>query len=288
MNVALLSAQSALGHDIDEPAVVEAFLGLGAEISVQCWDRPTDWSRFDAAVLKSTWDYSRRLDEFTQWLDDVSEQTRLVNPFEVVSWNLDKRYLHELESDGVEIVPTTFARSLEELVFPAGEYVIKPSCSAGAQNTAMFTEGQHDQAVALSTSILRSGKSVMVQPYLSSVNEVGETGMYFFGGEFSHAFRKGLQLDAPRSTDQELFVVEDIAERTANPDQLALAARVMESLTHRFGDSVVYARIDVLEGECGPQLLECELIEPSLFVHTSPGSAQRYAAAVLTALGESC
>ena len=52
---------------------------------------------YDLAVLRSTWDYPARREEFVAWAAAVP---RLANPASVVSWNTDKRYLAELDGAG--------------------------------------------------------------------------------------------------------------------------------------------------------------------------------------------
>jgi hypothetical protein len=51
----------------------------------------------------------------------------------------------------------------------------------------------------------------------------------------------------------------------------------------RFAD-LAYARVDVVRGPDGPQLLELELTEPSLFFEHGPGAAVRFAAAIRSRL----
>ena len=63
---------------------------------------------FDLAVLRSTWDYSLRLQEFLRWVDRASARTTLLNPANVVRWNTDKHYLAHLARAGVPVVPSTF------------------------------------------------------------------------------------------------------------------------------------------------------------------------------------
>jgi len=46
--------------------------------------------------------------------------------------------------------------------------------------------------------------------------------------------------------------------------------------------SLAYARVDLLPSSQGPMLLELELTEPSLFFEHAPGSAERFAASLLS------
>ena len=71
--------------------------------------------RFDLVVVRSTWDYFARREEFLAWAERVAAVTALHNPVSVLRWNSDKRYLRDLERAGVPIVPTTFVEPGEGL-----------------------------------------------------------------------------------------------------------------------------------------------------------------------------
>jgi O-ureido-D-serine cyclo-ligase len=111
---AIVSASAATGLDPDEAPLREALeveLGGGA-VSVVHWHDPdVHWERFDAALIRSTWDYIDHLDEYLAWADEVEGFTSLLNPASVVRWNTDKRYLADLEAEGVPVVPTEFVAS---------------------------------------------------------------------------------------------------------------------------------------------------------------------------------
>src|SRR5205807_2364766 len=62
--VALVSARAARGLDEDMPPLLAAFAAAGAHAEIADWDDPeADWARFDAALLRSAWDYTERLPE---------------------------------------------------------------------------------------------------------------------------------------------------------------------------------------------------------------------------------
>jgi hypothetical protein len=64
----------------------------------------------------------------------------------------------------------------------------------------------------------------------------------------------------------------------ASPAEVALAHAVLHSLAERFGELPAYARVDVVGGADGePVLLEVEMVEPHLYLATSPGAAERFA-----------
>jgi glutathione synthase/RimK-type ligase-like ATP-grasp enzyme len=125
-----------LAHEHDlEPLLAElARQGVTAEAAV--WHDPSvDWSAFDLIVMRCPWDYSLRTPEFLARLDSLPAG-RVLNPPELIKWNLDKRYLLDLEARGVSIIPTTVASSLPEVRTAAesigGRIVIKPNIGAGS------------------------------------------------------------------------------------------------------------------------------------------------------------
>jgi glutathione synthase/RimK-type ligase-like ATP-grasp enzyme len=238
------------------------------------WDDPAvDWPAFDLVVLRSTWDYQERRDEFLAWVRSVP---RIINPPDVVAWNTDKRYLGELPG----AVHTDFVAPGEAFAAPAGEYVVKPSIGAGSRHTARYGPGAQARAAALVAEIHASGRTAMVQPYLGDIDEHGETALLYFDGAYSHAIRKGPLLRRGAEPTGEVFAPETIDPRDPPADERALA----DAAVAHVGD-LAYTRVDIVRGPDGPLLLELELTEPSLFFAQGPGAADRFAAAIRSRLG---
>lgn len=269
-----LATCSELPHGDEDDRELPAL--LDAEFVV--WDDAgVDWSAYDLVVVRSTWDYQRRRDEFLEWAHAVP---RVVNPPGVLGWNTDKRYLRDLAGE-IPVVDTTFLEPGEALGRLDREVVVKPTISAGSRDTARFAPDEQERAEDLVQTIHDSGRTAMVQPYLASVDERGETALLFFGGAYSHAVRKGPILTPGTDPTGELFAAEDISPRTPTPAELDLAYLVVEHI-----GELPYTRVDVVEGpDRRPQLLELELTEPSLFFAHAEGSAQRFADAIRAAAG---
>ena len=282
MSVALVTSRMARAHDEDLVLIVDSANRRGADIALVDWDDPAvDWASFERIVVKSTWDYTGRFEEFDAWLGAVDAVSTVVNPVGIIRWNADKRYLGALNAVGVPIVPTTFVTEAEAFVVPPERFVVKPTRSVGSQNSGVYGPASAGAAAALIETILARGCAAMVQPYLDSVDDRGETGMLFFAGEYAHAFRKGaLLVGEPRGAD-EILAAEDITSRVAEPAELDLARRAIGSVTSLCGSPPTYARVDVVWGGGGPMLMELELIEPSLFLPLAPASVERYLDAVL-------
>lgn len=283
--VALATAIAAYPLDEDLPPLQQACAEAGIDSQVLAWDDPTvSWSRFDAVLLRSTWDYIDRLPEFLAWCDRVSTLTRLWNGPDVVRWNTDKRYLGDLAAKGVPVIESHFlAPGDDPASLPAlDEFVVKPTVGAGSRDAQRYGAGERDQAIAHAARLLDQGRHVLVQPYLHAVDEHGETALLFFGGEFSHAIRKAPLLRRGEGPTRALFAPERIQSRTPSTAERDVARRVLEALP--FGP-LAYARVDLLPSADGPQLLELELTEPSVFLAYGPGSADRLAAVLAERLG---
>ncbi len=270
------------GFEDDHPAAEL----LGAEYQV--WDDPSvDWAAYDRVIVRSTWDYTPRRDDFVAWAHRVGPE-RLRNTPALVESNSDKTYLRDL---GVPTVPTTFVSPGDPLPPLEGEVVVKPTVSAGGRDTGRFGPEMHAEAADLVEIITASGRTAMVQPYLPAVDTEGETALVFLGGRFSHALHKKPVLRGPGVAPLEgegdyaaaavMFDPDLVTAGEASSAQLALAERVVATLTERFG-TPVYVRVDLVPGHSGePVVIEVEAVEPCLYLETAPGAAERLAAAVL-------
>jgi O-ureido-D-serine cyclo-ligase len=290
--IALVSARAAHNLDYDQAPLEQALREMGAQVHIADWDDPAvDWRAFDVAVLRSTWDYTTRLDEFRDWLARASARTRLVNSEAVVRWNIDKHYLQDLAKSGAPIIPSRFVEpgqdagvGVENMVSmtDAAEIVVKPAVGAGSKDAQRHARANEQAMRDHVQRLIDAGRSAMLQPYLASVDERGETALLFYKGQFSHAIRKGAMLRAGAEQEAGLFVKEDITPRVPSADELRTAERVLAAVPYGMP---LYARVDLLANDDGtPTLLELELTEPSMFFAQAAGSAARFAAAIMELL----
>ncbi|HUR13443.1 MAG TPA: hypothetical protein VM097_03000 [Mycobacteriales bacterium] len=271
--VALATAASFPDLDEDGPELLAALAAEGLEVDLTVWDDPAvNWAAYDLVVIRTTWDYWERHEEFLAWTRSVP---RLLNSASVVAWNTDKAYLGRLAEAGIPVVPTTYLMALDGWTPPDHAFVVKPTVSAGARDSAAYPAGD-PAAIEHVRSLLAQGRVAMVQPYLSAVDTEGETAVLVFGGEVSHAARKGPVLTVGGGIDNTVVSRQLTTPRVPSPEEVALAERVL-SVVRGWGDELLYARVDLLPG---PVLIELEVTEPSLFLRHAPGSAARFAQAV--------
>ena len=284
MRIALATAIAAFALDEDLPPLLDALRERGHVAEAVAWDDPTvSWLRFDLVLLRSTWNYTECPAEFLAWCEAVAAKTCLRNPPALVRWNTDKHYLADLARQGVPVIPAHFlAPGDDPASFPAhAEFVVKPCIGAGSRDTQRYTAPNRAAAVAHAKRLLDAGRHVLVQPYLEAVDTAGETALLFFAGRFSHAIRKGPLLQRDGAATAALFAPEAITPREPSSAEIEVAHRALAAIP---GGAPLYARVDLLPSPDGPQLLELELTEPSLFFDHAPGSAERFVAAIESTL----
>uniref|UniRef100_A0AAU2UWT8 ATP-grasp domain-containing protein n=1 Tax=Streptomyces sp. NBC_00003 TaxID=2903608 RepID=A0AAU2UWT8_9ACTN len=288
VRVAVVTSGAGFEHDVDLPLIVTALRAEGLAVEAVAWDDDAAaWDGFDLAVIRSTWDYATRLDEFLAWADTTSRSTRLLNPASMVRWSSDKRYLLALAEHGVPVVPT---RVLEpgdpcgEADFDrADDVVVKPTVSAGAQDTARYEPGQAAQAVRHARMLLDEGRAALIQPYLSLVEE-GERALVFVRGAFSHAMRKGPLLTEPGVMDNFRMPHPDLAPYWPTDAELRTASAALAAIPSP--RTPLFARVDlVLDENREPVIMELELIEPNLFLQTNPRGLKLLVEAVAAEAG---
>ena len=190
--------------DDEAPALTDALAGREVEARPAVWDdQGVDWAAFDLVVVRSTWDYPGRREQFLAWAESLPY---VLNPPDVLRWNTDKRYLDALQTDAV---PSTFLPPGAGFEPPAGQFVVKPSVGAGSIGAARYEAGD-DRALGHVADLHAAGKTVLVQPYLAAVDTAGETSLIYLGGTFSHAVRKEPLLEHGSEPGSGLYLEETI------------------------------------------------------------------------------
>ncbi len=270
------------GYVADDDLAVGPLAELGWEVETLSW-RQTDrsWSDFECVVIRTTWDYQKTPNEFLAVLAEIGSRTRLENPLDIVRWNLDKRYLRDMEKRGCRIVPTIwdaaysageFGRWLAEL--NTNEIIIKPTVSATAGHTYRLT------AYDPSLEAVFANRPFLVQPFMPNIIAEGEYSLFYFNGELSHAINK-----MPKPAD---FRVQEehggiIAEIHPDADLLVAGRETVSTI----GRDLLYTRVDLVrDREGGFSLMELELIEPALYLRMNSGAPKRFAEAIVARVVE--
>ena len=270
------------GHE-DDLTVVPPASALGIGIDLVPWRDPTpDWTRWDAVLIRTTWDYQHHAADYFARLEEIEAAgVPLWNPSGVARWNADKGYLADLAERGIAVVPSRFetlrdADHLADLIadHPEGA-VVKPRVGASGEDTWLLAPGANGDGFAAAARALR-GRRIVVQPFLASVLAEGEVSATFVDGRISHCFRKRPRAGEFRSQEEHGGRIEGLDDVDGfRAWATAVAAAVREL------DGLLYYRIDALRDAGGRWCLgELELIEPKLYFTSAPGSADRFADAL--------
>lgn len=284
MRIALATCADLPEWEKDDRPLHEAFDRRGLDARPVVWnDASVDWSRFDACLIRTTWDYTSRLDDFLAWATRVDGATLLLNPLAIVRWNAHKRYLRDLERRGVSIIPTVWLDrgstvDVAQIALRQGwsSAMLKPAIGATARETLRFAATRDELAAAQRhVDRLLAREDLLLQPYLDAVEHEGELSVIYIDRRPTHAVRK-IPVGGDYRT-QDDFGASDHPV-TLDPSQRALADRIIAAVE---GD-LVYARVDLLRDQRGDLLLtELELLEPSLFFRHAPLAADALADAVV-------
>lgn len=291
MRLALVTCDSLRPEEQDDRPLLAALAQRGVAVTTPAWSDPAvDWSALDAALIRTTWDYAPRLNDFLSWAARAAARTRLWNPLPVIRWNTDKTYLARLGDAGLPLAPTAWVPAgaparLASILADRGwtRALVKPVVGAGASDCrVVHTPVGAEEEAFFAEALRRVG--MMVQPYLDSVESEGEVSIILVDEQPCHGVRK-----RPVPGD---FRVQDEhgasdTPWSPDPEALAICTAVHAAARPWNGDPapLLVSRVDLLRLPDGRWCLnELEAVEPSLFFRHGPATADRLADALLARL----
>jgi hypothetical protein len=280
--VAFLTLSDPTGFVMDDNLAIAPLAKRGWQVETLPWNRPgIDWRRYQLVVVRSTWDYQHHADKFLDLLATIERSdVRLENGSEISRWNMQKSYLRELATRGIEIVPTFWRERLgtgellplfEEL--RSEEAVIKPVMSANAEGAWRLDRGRVKE-LAAEVETYFADRPFMLQPFQRGIIEEGEYSMIYFNGKYSHSVLK-----VPKRGD---FRVQE-----EHGSEIVPVAP--EAALHAAGDAAIaaidqkllYARADLVRSGDTFRVMELELVEPALYLRSESGAPDRFADAIV-------
>lgn len=245
-----------------EILLLDELVLAGFDVQEAAWDDSSiDWQKYDAAILRTTWNYVDNCSRFMRWLNRTSQLTMIYNSPQLVSWNIDKRYLFDLERQGIRIVPTINVNNRKSYNKAKEKYgnnpVIKPYIGNSARGIARILPESFSK-----------GEPYLVQPYITEVTK-GVVSAVFFNNQLSHSIISIPPKNEYR-TQPKYGTKDDIY--SLSKAELAFCQNVLATLS----DIPLYARVDFMTDSRGALLLELELVEPYLFFEFSNSSAEKF------------
>ena len=279
MRVALATAAHLPHGSEDDQVLITRMRAAGLAPTPVIWDADTDWTAFDAVIVRSVWDYHLKYARFLEWVDALDRAPLAVhnNPA-VLRWNSDKRYMLELEQRGVRITRSRVVTrddhiSLEDILNSTGwrNVVIKPTVSSTGYETwfarAPCTSQDEQRFATQKTSM-----HVLVQEFAEGVR-AGELSFVFLSHSYSHCVLK-----RAAGAEFRVHVEHGGSVQLHRPPaaQIEWAQRVMQAVPHPW----TYARVDAVPEGDGLVLMELELLDPELFFKHEPAAAGRLISAL--------
>lgn len=264
----------------EEKLLVDALVQKGLKVGKKSWsDENFDWSQTDKVLIRTTWDYFERFEEWKSWLNLVSQKTELINPVELVRWNMDKHYLGDLARRGINVPETHYiekgiSTSLRKLHMKTGwkETILKPCVSGASRHTYKLNADNIEAHEAIFQKLIQN-EAFMLQPFQKNIVK-GEISLMVMGGQFTHAV---LKVAKPGD-----FRVQDDFGGTVQPYQPSAAEMdFAEKAVAACKPTPYLARVDIIrDNKDELAIIEIELIEPELWFRLNPNATEVLAAAI--------
>ena len=265
--------------------VKEALKKKGLNVLRTYWDNPDfDFSQANITLFRTIWDYFHRFKEFSEWLENTKEKTKLINPPEIIYQNIDKHYLNNLAEKDINIPSTIFihkgeTESLSEILYKNTwqNAVLKPTVSGAGRHTYKIDKENVDSYEEIFSKLI-SEEDMMLQEFQHHIYEKGELAFMIFNGKFSHAVLKKAQKGDFRVQDD---FGGSVHHYTPSEEEISFAEKVV-SITDPLP---IYARVDIIrDNNNKPAVSELELIEPELWFRYYPPAADLLADAIISKL----
>lgn len=252
--------------NLEDQLVIDAFEKLGLKAIREDWASTSfDWSTTKSVLIRATWDYHERFEEFENWVLRTNDSTQLFNSGEAVAWNMDKIYLREMQSQGINIPQTVFFDKNEskDVVRLASslnwaKFIVKPCISAGGRETHLFTISEIQEKSEFIHSLFAQ-EDMMIQEFQHNIVSQGEVSIIMFGDQYSHAVIKNAKPGDFRVQDD---FGGSVRNYVPSNEEIEFAKACIAACPFE----TAYARVDYFKDNRGQLALgELEIIEPELW-----------------------
>lgn len=275
-NIGFFTCEDFPGFTEDDLILADLFKQNGFNIKSVVWSKSeNNLSDFDNLILRSTWDYHLRYNEFEKWINKIEkEKIKVWNPAKIIKWNMNKTYLKDFYKAGLNIVPTEFIININKetvkhiLQNKWEEIVIKPSVSATAYKTWRLKK----EEIPMLPEIIgnySNDEIILVQKFMPEIKSKGELSFIFFNKVYSHAVIKTAKAGDFR-------VQKNFGGETKQIEPSLELISQAQKFVEFIKEDLLYARVDCVESGGKLFLMELELIEPELFFKYNNKAAHNF------------
>ena len=282
MHLALVTCSTWPELSRSDALYAKALERLGAEVKAVPWNGAgyDDLAKYDAVILRSSWDYHDTLGPFKHWLNSVAERNiRLFNTCDQVLRFMDKRFLLDFQARGIVMgkmhAVACDRAAIIDVMRAEGwdKAVLKPIYGASSRGVELVE--RNDEGTAIKRVIDDVGpRDLLIQEFLPEIHS-GEIQMVFFDGQFSHAIQRTPAKGEFRANSKYRPSIQPCV-----PEARIIQCAV--SILAEAGPAPLYARVDGVTRNGKFLLNELELVEPDVLLnHTGLEAAVAFAEATL-------
>lgn len=287
--IAFVTCDVMSDYDTDIPnediVLMEYFQKQGTSVDLVIWnDSKIDWKLYALVIIRSTWDYYLKAQEFRDWLGHLkTNNIQLWNSADLILWNMEKTYLTELQNAGVDIIPTRWLNAGTKPLclsnyfqeFHCDKLVVKPTISLGSADTFLVTQENIEEIESIVSRFVLT-RNFMIQPFLEEVKTVGEYSMIYLDCQYSHTILKTPRANEYRVQRQFGGVIQSVSP---TPEMIEQAEKVLQYL-HK----TLFVRVDGIISNGIFRIMEVEAIEPWLYLHFAPQEIEKFYQATMKKL----
>ena len=276
----LLTCDDLSNYITDEDPLAKAITEkCELETSWLSWSSPVDWSPYDLAIVRTTWDYTETREEFLNTLEKIEKQgVRVYNDLSVIKWNSHKSYLFDLQDRGVKIIESLpLADFTADDLYKVTNYwssekiLLKPFVGATSRGLKLFAN-TFEGADKLIKEVETNNAEWFVQPFMREIAQ-GEISLVYFNKQFSHGLKK-----LPKAGD--FRSQEEFGSQILSYEPTVQEVAFGEEILSKIPSELLYARVDYILINDQPHLMELELVEPALYFRTHPLALDNFLSAL--------
>jgi glutathione synthase/RimK-type ligase-like ATP-grasp enzyme len=288
-SIGFVTCDSLPSMDKDNQILFKELIQKFNNLKIVTWnDANIEWENFEILIIRSLYDYLEHYKEFQQWLIEIKKKNiKIFNPVEILSWNAHKKYLIDLESSGVEIIPslyfnqgTEMKKIVEELSSKSWDkYVFKPCIGNGSKGVFLVQTklGEWNEEELKLIRELSTNDDFLCQEFQSSIHD-GEISLIYFQGNYSHGVMRKPEKNEFRQNDFQVVTKYDDNEKLIQlgKETIEKLLKIHQQFTQ---DEILYSRIDLIKKNNSLDeyfVSEVELFEPVLYFNFDEKSTERF------------